>query len=147
MTTLAWDGKTLAADRMMVIGGLKVTSRKLFDLSPYVYAASGSAAEASVIAEWLRAGADPARGPAFEEASCYGIVVRRADVAVFYVMGKKVQLVPVFDEFVGCGSGQDLALAAMALGKTADQAVTFASRFNAFTGMGVDSVRIRPAKR
>lgn len=143
MTTIAWDGKTLAVDRMMIAGGLKLTSRKLFACGTYAYAASGSAAEAVEIAEWLRSGTDCARAPSFEETSCYGIAIRRADASLFYLMGKKVQLVPSFDPFAACGSGQDLALAALALGKSAVQSVNFAARFNAFTGLGVDSVRIR----
>jgi hypothetical protein len=147
MTTIAWDGKTLAADRMMVAGGLKLTARKLFDCGAHVYGGSGSAAEVTEIAEWIRSGADPAKAPAFEESSHYGLVVRRTDAAIFYVMGKKVQLIATFDKHAAAGCGQDLAIAAMATGKSAVRAVNFAARFNAFTGLGVDSVRIRPAKR
>jgi ATP-dependent protease HslVU (ClpYQ) peptidase subunit len=42
------------------------------------------------------------------------------------------------DRYFASGSGKDFALAAMEAGKTAEEAVLIASKYDVYTGMGVD---------
>ena len=50
----------------------------------------------------------------------------------------------VRERFVADGSGRDFAIAAMALGRTARQAVALAARFDVYTGGGIDSIVVVP---
>ena len=53
---------------------------------------------------------------------------------------KRPVLALVRERFVADGSGRDFAIAAMALGRTARQAVALAARFDVYTGGGIDSI-------
>lgn len=147
MTTIAWDGKTLATDRMAVCGATKRMVRKLFDCGAYWYGGAGNFDDVHRVAAWLKAGADAANPLVLEEGSVLGIAVRKCDAESYLVEGKHVVLCVFRKVPEATGSGHEYARSAMAFGKTAVQAVTFAARFDAYTGMGVDSVRIRPTKR
>jgi hypothetical protein len=145
VTTIAWDGRTLAADRQATFSSLARQGRKLFHCGRYAYAACGHASEAELVAEWLRDGANPKERVRFDEEGLRGIAVRKDDGRVFTVQGKVVALVGHRFGNLAFGSGGDYALAAMALGRTAGQAVQFAARFDLYTGLGVDTWR-RPKK-
>lgn len=143
MTTIAWDGKTLAADRMATYSFTKRKVRKLFDCGDYAYGCSGEFWQAHLIADWLRSGAGNSGRVTQDEISCCGIAVRKTDGVAFVVEGKSVVLTEIRDEFFATGSGHEYARAAMALGKTAMQAIALASRFDVHTGLGVDTIRVR----
>lgn len=147
MTTIAWDGKTLAADRQSTYGNVKVESRKIRDCGPFVFALAGEKDNIETIAGWI-AQATPAAGRApLKEGGMHGIAVRKEDGAAFSLEGERATMIRVYAGKFAAGSGFEFALAAMTLGKTAVQAVVFASRFDMYSGLGVDSVRIRPSKR
>jgi 20S proteasome alpha/beta subunit len=57
MTTIAWDGKTLAADRQRTNGNTCQLARKLFDCGEYVWAATGMMGDMPAVRRWLEAGA------------------------------------------------------------------------------------------
>jgi ATP-dependent protease HslVU (ClpYQ) peptidase subunit len=147
VTTVAWDGRTIAADRLASYGNARRKVRKLFDCGEYVYGCSGDFSEAHPIAEWLTGGAKSSERPVFDEEKVFGIAVRKADAKAFVVEGKRVSLTEILDDQFATGCGRDFARSAMAFGRTAPQAVAFASRFDVFTGLGVDSVRIRPTTK
>ena len=147
MTTVAWDGTTLAADKLACYGNVKRKVRKIFDCGEYYYGCSGDFWEAHAVAEWLTNGAKACDRPSSEEGMVFGIAVRKIDAKAFVVEGKRAYLQAVLDEKFATGCGRDFARSAMAFGKTASQAVTFAMRFDVYTGLGVDSVRIVKKKR
>jgi len=147
MTTIAWDGRTLAADRQRTHGDSRQPVCKLHDCGEYVYASCGDRPDGVAVARWLSAGADWDKRPTLDEGGCCGIAVRKADGAVFVVEGKTVTLCPVPPGPTATGSGKDYALAAMACGKDARGAVEIASRFDVFTGLGVDAVDVIAAER
>ena len=146
MTTIAWDGTTLAADRMAVHGGTNRMVRKLFDCGDYWYAGAGNFDEVYRVADWLRGGANAKAPVVVDEACIAGIAVRKSDAAAYVLEGKNIVMTEVRRAPESTGSGHQYARAAMHLGKTASQAVVFASRFDVYTGMGVDSVRIVPRR-
>jgi hypothetical protein len=140
MTTIAYDGRTLAADRRANSSGAIRTVCKIFDCGEYVFAGTGVADESELIAGYIRKGFSLAAAKEldFSDENSYGIVVRKADGKCFCISGKHLTLVPILDEQFAMGSGRDFALSAMAFGKTAKEGVEFAMRFDAATGNGVD---------
>jgi hypothetical protein len=141
MTTIAWDGRTLATDRARTNGNTSELACKLFDCGDYVFAAVGSMFDAPVIERWLRMGAKWDERPSLDgEVNGCGIVIRKADRAVFMVGGKPTTLAAVPPGPTAAGSGQDFALAAMACGKTARGAIGIASRYDYGTGYGCDAI-------
>ena len=138
MTTIAFDGKVLAADRRKTLGhGIIRSGTKLYDCGEFVFGSCGDAAHGVVVAEWLKAGR-PAEHPKLDDDCVFGIAIRKSDRAIFQVEDEQFVLVQLEDAQHAVGSGRDFALSAMALGMTAPQAIEFAARFDAGTGNGVD---------
>lgn len=139
MSTIAWDGRMLAADTRGVIGeSLPIESHKLYRLTEgRLYAAVGTKSDLLLAKEWLlMAGEKPALDESFAAllVLANGQCVRLED---------KLVALPVCEPFVALGSGRDFALAAMALGQTAEQAVALAARFDIWTGMPIDTLRLK----
>ena len=148
MTTIAWDGKTVAADRLATRGGnLRSDVSKLHVSIEWVYGGAGQLDATLEIAHWLLTGASPDARPTLEEGGAYGLAIRRSDGRCFRVEGKRPVLCEVRETFTACGSGRDFAIAAMALGKNARDAVKLAAQFDIFTGGGVDVRDVRAGKR
>jgi hypothetical protein len=148
MTTIAWDGKTLACDRLAISNGLGRTCCKLFDCGNCVYAGSGQLAEVIECADWLRAGApEGAARPTFEENDIIGIVVVKRGAKVtgltpggaYFVAGKRPVFEPIHEAQAATGSGRDFAISAMAFGQDARSAIVFAMRYDLATGIGIDA--------
>lgn len=143
MTTIAWDGKTLAADKRFTIGGCAATGTKIFHLEDLLVGFSGSAAQAMEMLAWLEAGEDPEEFPASQ---------RDADDAVAVLVVRKGGWIDVYertpfpmrieDKFYAMGSGRDYALAAMHLGKTAREAVEVSCVFEVDCGNGIDELKL-----
>lgn len=140
MSTIAWDGKTLAGDRLGVRGeGLRFEVVKVFALSNgSLYGGVGKHDNVLQVLWWLENGGEPPN--LGSEASFSGLVV---------MPEKKVHLFdellvpkPVLESFFAIGSGRDFAIAAMALGQTAAQAIELAMRYDIYTGIGVDVVSL-----
>jgi len=141
MSTIAWDGATLAADRQATRGSLKTECQKIFrsasgkELVGYV----GTQAAGQAIVAWFNAGADPERFPPScqDYDRCCGFFVLREDgSAVLYENTPHPS--PILERFWAFGSGRDFALGAMAANETAYAAVSIACRFDESSGMGID---------
>ena len=144
MTTIAWDGRTLAADRARVNGrGTVQACLKIFDCGAYVYGGTGDFVDLTVICRWLRAGAKWKDRPAVTEGNG-GLVVRKKDGVLFILDGNPATLCEVPRGFTAAGSGSPYALAAMECGRTARQAVEVAMKFDDGTALGVDSFVVVP---
>ncbi|SRR5258706_16028655 len=139
MTCVAWDGKTLAADKRAVCAGTHCTTTKLRRIpSGEVLAWTGDRDSGELLAKWYADGADVAKWPEFQkdkEDWCRLIVADGNGVRFFE---RKPVSVRVEDRFYAWGSGRDFALAAMHLGKNARQAVEVACLFDTGCGNGVD---------
>lgn len=145
MTTIAWDGKTLAADRQATSGnGTKRSVCKIHRCGKYLYAGSGELAETLFVAEWIRRGAKTSERPCFDsDGPPRGIAILLSSKKAFCVEGTRQYLTPILDPFTACGSGLEYALAAMSLGFSAEIGVRTAHKFDAFTGDAVDVVKVR----
>ena len=144
MTTVAWDGKTLAADKRATIGGTRTTITKLRrGKGGNLVGVSGTASLMEAIFAWL---CDGGKKPEAQEdrSDWCGVIEIDPDGRCFkHERWGKFQIeAPYF----AVGSGSDLALAAMSLGCDAAKAVEVASQFDTASGDGVDALHLAAAK-
>lgn len=141
MTVIAWDGRSMAADKRAVCAGVHCTTTKLRHLpSGEVLGWTGDQDAGEILAKWYADGADEAKFPDFQKDKddwCR-LIVADASGARFYE--RRPVSVRVEDRFYAWGSGRDFALAAMQCGKTAREAVEIAGLFDTGCGNGVDEV-------
>lgn len=144
MTCIAWDGKTIAADKRAVCGNMVVTTTKLRSLagSGEVLAWSGAQDSGELVADWYTGGADIAKWPECqrdEKTWCRLIVASPHGVKVYE---RQPFGVAVEDPFMAWGCGADLARAAMHCGKTAREAVEIACLYDNGCGNGIDVLEL-----
>ena len=141
MTTIAWDGKTLAADTLATDPwGLKDYGTKIIYGNGWI---GGCAGQRHEIAKWKKV----ALSLSFEEVLELGVPDWHKDdndPAILITNGKGSYRATggVFmknqREFWAIGSGRDFALAALYCGKTAREAVEVAMAFDNGTGGEVE---------
>jgi hypothetical protein len=138
MTTVAWDGKLLAADTMGSWGGMRTVVHKIERCGLYIYAGCGNWFEIIRIQHWLHRIETPFADFELEEGGSSGLVIAEGSNLVYRVEGKRPTLIPVSDLKIADGGGRDFAIAAMAMGQSASEAIQFAMRFDIGTGGLVD---------
>ncbi len=147
MTVIAWDGKTLAADKRACLGGLIRTTTKIFRAFDPVTSDGvlvgygGDAACGEELLAWFKRGAKPEEYPPLRKPEDWArlLVIGRGGTICFY------ENTPYPVKFArgqafAIGSGRDFALAAMQCGKTAQEAVEVATVFDNGCGNGVDTL-------
>jgi hypothetical protein len=152
MTVIAWDGRTLAADKRATNSGLQRTVTKVFKvLRPatekrgahfLLVAGSGGYDLLIEMVKWITEGEDPATFPAAQrtkEDYCPMVVIDQNELYVYEMQPSRFHFE---DRHYACGSGRDFALMAMRLGKSATEAVELTSEFQVDCGNGVDSVSL-----
>lgn len=142
MTVIAWDGRTLAADKRTSFGGLHATTTKVHRLPDgRLFAGCGPTALIQEMRHWVAFGADPATFPAAQRTSadsCSALVVMLDGSLIQY----ETTAYPLCFENRqwAIGSGRDFAVMAMHLGKTAREAVLLTAEFCHDCGNGVDAL-------
>lgn len=142
MTVIAWDGKTLAADKLATYGSMSITITKLHRVPQGIVGIHGGSAHGIAIVNWMRDGATRSKFPKPESADVAGnmLLITKSGKA-FHMEGVNgPQFMRVEDKCVAYGSGADFARAAMAIGLDASAAVGIASRFNVYCGNGIDTL-------
>lgn len=145
MTTIAWDGKTLAADKQSTSHDMGRTVTKIFRLSDGLLALCGGGVHASAIRDWFMGERNPATWPRLNTEDNAGSVIHITDDGIFVYNG---QLMPtpekLEDRFIAFGTGRDYAMAAMHLGENATTAVRVACEYDIYSGQGVNSLSLNP---
>ncbi len=143
MTTIAWDGKSLAADKLMSQQGLRgVVTKIQRGADGSLIGISGQFSTGLHAAQWVANGADPALMPKTQDTDEWvGIIQIKPDGTIWKYERGPVPM-KIEDCIFAVGSGRDFALAAMYLGKSAIEAVKVAARFDVYTGMGVDVLNL-----
>jgi 20S proteasome alpha/beta subunit len=145
MTVIAWDGKSLAADRQADDGGIKANVTKIVRLpSGIILATSGTYWHMQYFIQWVSSGCIEEKWPDFqkdEKGFSELIVAEKGRVKLF-----DQGALPYFleDPFFAWGSGAKFAMGAMAMGATAKEAVEITNRFSTSCGIGVDVFDIEP---
>lgn len=144
MTTIAWDGITLVADRQTTKGSTRGSMKKIYQLNNNKFlAGAGDTVEINMVYQWLKAGGKKKSKPDIEESE-FLLLDKRARLC--YSMDHR--LVPMLCEgYAAIGSGSDFALGAMHAGATAERAVIIASKLDVYTGEGVDKIETTTTTR
>jgi hypothetical protein len=147
VTVIAWDGKTIAADRQRDTAGMKHPGTKLLRLANgEAVSWCGSNGGGYMLADWYAAGAKPSRWPELKGDDFARLIVLRRDglfVYETYPAAMKIEA-----PFIAFGSGGDFAMGAMAMGADARRAVEVASQFSTGCGLGCDTMQYEePAAR
>jgi ATP-dependent protease HslVU (ClpYQ) peptidase subunit len=142
MTTIAWDGRTLAADRQTTWGGTPTRTRKIFraineDGREVIYGCAGLTHECSAYTRWIRG---EIAAPAFTDISVLSID-RKGRI---WHTNQSMHWIQIKVKYWAIGAGCDYALGAMAAGKSAIEAVKIESKFDVHTGLGVDVLELLP---
>lgn len=138
MTIVAWDGKTLAADKRAENAGLSRTVTKIFRIDNLLVGVAWNLCAGLEMIEWVKNGRKPSDFPEIQrdknERSNF-LVIENGKLLVYETSPQPI----IFeDEFFAFGSGRDYALAAMACGKSAKEAVEIACMFDTGCGNGID---------
>lgn len=141
MTIIAWDGKTLAADRQSTSNNMRRTTRKIHRVRDGLIAITGSGCHGVALLDWFNGDRNPSAWPK-ESAEIANIIHVTSDGVFVYAGDLPAFGEPVLDAFIAFGSGRDYAMTAMHLGKTAAEAVEIACLFDVSCGMGVDTLEL-----
>jgi 20S proteasome alpha/beta subunit len=137
MTTIAWDGATLAADRRITSGTVTYSTTKIRRTADdRLIGATGDYGVCAAMLDWLENGGT--RPTCQDSDRWISALEIMPDGSIW--MHNRDSRWPVEDRFVAVGSGRDYAMAVMALGHSARLAVEIAARFDPGTGNGVDEL-------
>lgn len=143
MTVIAWDGKTLAADKQATNNGLKLVVTKIMKAEingvKSLVAVAGDMAQALNVVNWLINGGEfPASQHSADDWQPIVIINRRG----VFKYEQSPQPILYEGPYFSMGSGADVAMAAMHLGKAAEEAVELACALCASCGMGIDTLTL-----
>lgn len=142
MSVIAWDGRTIAADKQATIAGMRTTVTKLRRIKrlnhpPEVIGWTGDMDSGEMMAKWYESGGDPDKFPECQKTDAWSrLIVADKHGVRFYE--RQPVATRVEDKFAAWGSGRDFAMAALYLSNSARMAVGVATQFSTECGMGVD---------
>lgn len=144
MTVIAWDGKTLAADKQ---GGNEWTkygtTTKIRRIRGHLVGCAGTSSLARAMLAWFEAGAVEADFPEAQsdtDKACTVLVITPDGRCTVYQ--STPQPIEYENSYYAIGSGQDAAAAVMELGHDARTAVEIASRVCVGCGNGIDTLEL-----
>lgn len=138
MTTIAYDGKTIAADSLCSQGQERVPQpvQKIHVrdtmAGPRIFAFSGAVSMERAVIEWVNAGGDPEKQPGPGQGCEYEMIVIDRDGARSYTQHSPYPF--DIDAPYCVGSGNKYAIAALTLGHSASVAVEVATRLDLYSG-------------
>ena len=144
MTVIAWDGKTLAADKRMTAGW--VTSpivKKIRRSNGELIAATGNASIAVQLFDWHSKGCDPDtwpecnKDPAKDSITHLIVINEKTGIRKYESSGYPVC---IENKFMAWGNGHEAAMAVLHLGFDAKKAVEVTSEIIQGVGNGVDTL-------
>lgn len=139
MTVIAWDGKSIAADRQGTSGGIAATVSKIRKLkNGEVLTGYGYLSEVFALMRWYEAGAVKEDWPSFQTKEDWsGLIIMSPEGKITYY-----EYTPhphtLKEKIYAWGGGAELALGALAAGASAKEAVLIASKYQIGCGKGVD---------
>lgn len=142
MTVIAWDGKTLAADKQSTSSGYATTVTKVFRVAGGLVGLMGNAGHASALLGWFHDGRDPDKWPKAHGESAGALFIDQSGKALGYSGDDGPHSFAIESKFTAFGCGRDYALAAMYLGKSAAEAVQVACALDVNCGCGIDTLEL-----
>jgi hypothetical protein len=146
MSVVAWDGKTVAADKRACLFDAAMKTTKAW-LMPggIIVATTGERGFGLAMVDWWSAGALAATWPPFQATDDWARLIVFEPGQDPYTYERQPVRQVVEDPFMAWGSGRDFAMGAMAMGANARQAVAIASQFNVYCGNGIDEFSVECA--
>lgn len=142
MTAIAWDGKTLAADRRITSNysiGTPVT--KIFRSgNDELIACYGPLALSLAIKDWYLNDLLPENFPAFDAEYSPGILVIRKGRTNLEYLRFPYPIHYKFKDHLSGGGAHESVMALLRAGLPSESAVYYASQVNAFCGDGIDAL-------
>lgn len=139
MTVIAWDGKTLAADKHGELGYVKTERVKIRRIYGCLVGGAGEQWAVESFWQWFATGADPDKYPEpMKQEKATVMVVRPNGEVHLYLQGPHTS--PLGNRFFAIGCGAEAAMTAMHLGYDARASVEAASAVVAGCGNGVDTL-------
>ena len=144
MTVIAWDGKTLAADKQATQSDMRRAVKKILKIKGNLLGASGDWDRAQEMFDWFAQGADREKYPWFqkEDDKWVGMLVITPDRRILKYERSPIPIDFSLEGVYAFGSGRDYAYGAMAMGANARKAVLIASRYDTGCGLGVDTLTL-----
>lgn len=141
MSVIAWDGKTLAADKRASLGTGIFTTTKIFSVNGDLVGYTGDADGGQEMVEWYRDGAHPSHFPSSQrdKEGWSGLLVIKPGGEILKYE-RTPYPIPYGKQNFAVGCGRDFAMMAMHLGKTATEAVELTCLFDSGCGNGVDKL-------
>lgn len=142
MTTIVWDGETLAADKRAINGSVSFPVTKIFKRKGCLIGAAGDFDRIQEMVSWFDEGEIPEKFPSFGRSNedFVGLLVIRPDKSVW-----KFERSPypyrIESASHAIGSGSEYATAAIHLGCDARRSVEVAIALDAHSGIGVDCLK------
>ncbi len=141
MTVIAWDGRTLSADRQRTGGGTPTTMRKARKITApdgrqFLVGCCGRSDFIQMFLNWLDGGEKPALPVTDDFAAIVIDQKRRIWVIHDTLIYVQITGIPHW----AIGSGGNYAMGAMEFGATSAEAVRVAHVLDVNCGLGVDSV-------
>lgn len=144
MTVIAFDGKTLAADRQSTSNGHTSTCRKILRCADgSLIAAAGHATHAMQLLRWACEGFVEAQFPVWADKENYADLWRVLPDGKILCYENGPEPLRYLDATFVAGHGRGYAAGAMAMGATAERAVEVACQLDAFCGGGVDTLELK----
>ena len=142
MTVIAYDGKTVAADKQSTGGEARFTTTKLFRAGDgAVIAMAGRTTGMLEMLAWYNAGCPPDMCPRFDDKDDTEMHVFRKGYRITFYDGRAFPA--YFDDVpYAAGTGRDFAWAAMLCGKSPREAVEIACMLSTTCGMGIDVMEV-----
>lgn len=143
MTVLAWDGKTLAADKLMCCGVTKGTVTKIHRFGDSLLGVTGNLSMGMEVLEWFKAGAIAKDYPPGNRDVNSGasLIIVKPDKTVWKYESSP-HAFKVEGEFCAFGSGDESAMVAMECGCDARKAVEVTCKYNTGCGNGIDTLEL-----
>lgn len=142
MTVIAWDGKTLAADKRASCSGLSRTVTKIRRIGDLLVGGSGDFDRVVAMFAWIEAGCKAEDFPAFQRDQDMSADMLVIDGGKVLKYERTPHPITFEDAYFAMGSGRDYALAAMWLGQDARHAVIVASQLDVNCGNGIDTLTL-----
>lgn len=149
MTTIAWDGHSLAADQCSWSCGTRRRVRKVFHVKhkergDLLVAFCGFGAFCLRVKDWLEGGEKPNPSEFFNQSEigsqCAVVIDRKNRV---WTIGNDLYWQQLREKIYAQGAGQEFAFGALEAGATAAQAIRIAMKRSDYAGLGVDSISFR----
>lgn len=143
MTVVVWDGRTLAADKQLSVGGLRCTTTKIHRVGELLVGCAGDSDACAEMVEWVRAGRLADLYPEAQKGKdyCSCVVIDGGKVLTYW---QSPHPTIIEDPVYAAGSGRDFALAAIMCGCDARRAVAVACQLDSGCGMGIDAIDLVP---